>query len=142
MMELSIKDNFPLGGRNMVLKTITILSQLALIHVFYFAGVGLAHILSLPVPGSIVGLVLLLLSLFAGIVKLEWIEKAGGWLLAELLLFFVPSAVGILNYKEILNWQGLETVLLILISTFIVMAATGFTAEKLYRRKRKGGHTS
>lgn len=69
-------------------------------------------------------------------IKLKWVETGAAWLLAELLLFFIPSAVGIVNYEEILNMKGIETVLLIAVSTFIVMGATGFTAEKIYNRKR------
>jgi len=78
----------------------------------------------------------LFLALKVKIVKLDWVEQGGKWLLAELLLFFVPSAVGIVNYKEILGWQGAETVVLIIFSTVLVMGTTAFVAEKLYNLKR------
>jgi holin-like protein len=84
-----------------------------------------------------IGLILLFIALQLKIVKMEWVEKGAAWLLAELLLFFVPSAVGIINYNEILNIKGIETVILIAVSTFIVMGATGFTAEKIYNRSNR-----
>lgn len=92
---------------------------------------------SLPIPASMIGLLLLLLALKLGIVKLKWIEQGGNWLLAELMLFFVPSAVGIVNYDEMLSWQGFESILLIGISTFIVIGSTAYIAEKINNRKRK-----
>lgn len=76
-----------------------------------------------------VGLILLLIALSLKIVKLEWVEKGGNWLLAELILFFIPSAVGIVNYDEIVSWQGAKTVLLIGLSTFIVIGVTAYTAD-------------
>ena len=85
-----------------------------------------------------VGLLLLLFSLLLGIVKLEWIEQGGNWLLAELLLFFIPSAVGIINYDELLSWQGIGSILLIGVSTFIVIGSTAFIAEKVNNWKEKG----
>jgi holin-like protein len=98
---------------------------------------GIKMIITIPIPASMIGLIVLFITLKLKIVKIEWVEKGATWLLAELLLFFIPSAVGIVNYNEILNLKGIETVLLIAISTFIVMGATGFTAEKIYNRKRR-----
>jgi len=93
-------------------------------------------LIDVPLPSSMIGLIILFISLQIKLVKIEWVEKGATWLLAELLLFFIPSAVGIVNYNEILNMKGIETVLLIAISTFIVMGATGFTAERIYNRRR------
>ncbi len=93
-------------------------------------------VVSVPLPASMIGLIFLFIVLQLRLVKLKWVEQGAAWLLAELLLFFIPSAVGIVNYDEILNMKGIETVLLIAVSTFIVMGATGFTAEKIYNRKR------
>ncbi|HZG70407.1 MAG TPA: CidA/LrgA family holin-like protein [Chondromyces sp.] len=118
------------------MKIITIIIQILVIQLFVFMGAGVKAILPVPIPASMIGLVLLLLALFTKVVKIEWVEKGGNWLLAELLLFFIPSAVGIVNYEEILSWKGFETVLLIGVSTFIVMAATACTAD--YIQKRKG----
>ena len=115
---------------------IKIVLQIAFIHIFLLFGMGIKAILHGPIPASMIGLVLLFLALKVNLVKLEWVEQGGKWLLAELLLFFVPSAVGIVNYKEILGWEGIETVALIVLSTIIVMGTTAFVAEKLYNRKR------
>jgi holin-like protein len=120
-----------------VKKLITIILQILFIHVFLFLGSAVKAIVPLPIPAAMVGLLLLFLSLVLGIVKLEWVEQGGNWLLAELLLFFIPSAVGIVNYDEMLSWQGLKSVLLIGVSTFIVISSTAFIAEKLNNWKER-----
>jgi holin-like protein len=118
-------------------KILTIIGQIVFIYIFLLLGSVVKAIVPLPIPASMFGLLLLLLSLTLGIVKLEWLEQGGNWLLAELMLFFVPSAVGIINYDEMLSWQGLESVLLIGISTFIVISSTAYIAEKINNRKGK-----
>ena len=118
-------------------KIITIILQILFIHIFLFLGMAVKAIVPIPIPSAMVGLLLLFLSLLLGIVKLEWVEQGGNWLLAELLLFFVPSAVGIVNYDEMLSWQGFMSVLLIGLSTFIVIGSTAFIAEKLNNWKER-----
>lgn len=112
------------------------MGQIAFIHLFLFLGMGIKMVVSVPLPASMIGLIFLFIGLQLGWIKLKWVEQGAAWLLAELLLFFIPSAVGIVNYEEIFNMKGVETILLIAVSTFIVMGATGFTAEKIYNRKR------
>ena len=118
-------------------KIITIILQILFIHIFLFLGSAVKAIVPIPIPSAMVGLLLLFLSLLLGIVKLEWVEQGGNWLLAELLLFFIPSAVGIVNYDEMLSWQGFMSVLLIGLSTFIVIGSTAFIAEKLNNWKER-----
>ncbi|WP_117168727.1 CidA/LrgA family protein [Paraliobacillus sediminis] len=113
-----------------------ILIQILFIHVFLLLAIGLKQLLSIPIPASMIGLVLLFLALFFKIIKIEWVEQGANWLMAELLLFFIPSAVGIVNYEEIASWQGVEIVLIIGLSTFIVMALTAFIADRFEKPKR------
>jgi holin-like protein len=118
----------------------TIVLQVLFIHVFLFLGAALKEIIPLPIPASMFGLILLFLALYLKIVKLEWVEKGALWLMAELLLFFVPSAVGIVNYDDILSLQGAEIVLLIGVSTVIVLGMTALVAERITGRKRGEQH--
>jgi holin-like protein len=120
-----------------VKKIITIILQILFIHIFLFLGSAVKAIVPIPIPSAMVGLLLLFLSLLLGVVKLEWVEQGGNWLLAELLLFFIPSAVGIVNYDDMLSWQGFMSVLLIGLSTFIVIGSTAFIAEKLNNWKER-----
>src|SRR4051812_15897188 len=117
-----------------------IIIQVLFLHVFLFLGAALKEVIPLPIPASMFGLCLLIIALYLKIIKLEWVERGANWLLAELLLFFVPSAVGIVNYDEILSVQGAEIVILIGISTVIVMGITALIAEKINGGKRSEQH--
>ncbi len=120
------------------MKLFIIFVQIMIINIFLFLGILIKSVINVPIPASMIGLILLFISLKLKIVKLKWVEKGGNWLLAELLLFFIPSAVGIVNYNEVLSLKGVEIVFLIGISTVIVMGITAFTAEKLDNLKRSG----
>ncbi|WP_449620914.1 CidA/LrgA family protein [Robertmurraya sp. Marseille-Q9965] len=117
------------------MKILMIALQILFIHVFLYLGAGVKALLAIPIPSSMIGLFLLFIALCLKIVKIEWVEKGAAWLIAELLLFFVPSAVGIINYDDIFSLQGLETILLIGVSTFIVMGTTAFVADKIFKKK-------
>ncbi|WP_040208821.1 CidA/LrgA family holin-like protein [Neobacillus jeddahensis] len=112
-----------------------IIIQVLFLYLFLFLGAAVKEIIPLPIPASMFGLFLLFLALCLKMIKLEWVEKGANWLLAELLLFFIPSAVGVVNYDEILSVQGAEIVGLIGVSTIIVMGMTALTAEKIMGRK-------
>jgi holin-like protein len=117
-----------------------IILQVCFLYVFFFLGTALKQIIPLPIPASMFGLFLLFLALCCKVIKLKWVEQGSKWLMAELLLFFVPSAVGIVNYQQIISIQGVEIVLLIAFSTMIVMGMTALTAEKISVRKRSEQH--
>lgn len=126
--------------RKYTMKLGVIVIQVLFLHVFLFLGVALKELIPLPIPASMFGLALLFLALYFKIIKLEWVEKGASWLMAELLLFFIPSAVGIVNYDEIISLQGAEIVVLIAISTALVMGMTALIAEKISGRKRSEQH--
>ncbi len=119
---------------------IKIISQIGIFCLFSQFGTLVANYLSLPLPGSIIGLCLVFLLLQTGILRLEWLENGANCLIAELLLFFIPSAVGIIQYRQLLLLSGLRFELVILLSTLTVMTATGLLAEAIHRRGE--GHIS
>jgi holin-like protein len=97
----------------------------------------LASLLHFPVPGSILGMLIVFALLQAGVIRLEWIDAGAKWLLAEMLLFFIPAAVGVLPYKGLLLGNGLQIAAVILCSTLIVMACAGAVAQGLAKIKER-----
>ncbi|EON71527.1 holin-like protein [Lysinibacillus sphaericus OT4b.31] len=120
----------------MTMKIAKCLVQIGYLYILLFVGNSIARILHLPIPGSIIGLVLLFLLLQFHIIKLEWVELGAGLLLSELLLFFIPSAIGVINYDALFGVQGMKVVLVIVVSAIVVMLMTGYTAQWLEQRKK------
>ncbi|GBF06459.1 LrgA protein [Deinococcus aerius] len=65
---------------------------------FAALGTGLVTALHLPLPGSVVGMVLLWAALSLGVVRLHWLAEAADGLLGVLGLLFVPATVGVVEY--------------------------------------------
>ena len=98
----------------------------------------LVSALGWKIPGSILGMFVVFFLLQAKILRLEWIETGAAWLLAELLLFFIPPSVGIVSYQSLMLHEGLQIVLIIVIGTAFVMVWSGLIAQSISKRK---GHT-
>jgi holin-like protein len=87
----------------------------------------------LPVPGPVVGLVLLLPAL-------QWarlrgpIAAAADLLLAHLSLLFVPVGVGVITHLALVSRYGVQLLAVILLSTWIGMAVTALVLRFLLRR--------
>lgn len=101
----------------------------------------LVSLLHIPIPGSVIGIALLFTLLKLRIVRLEWVETGATWLIAQMLLFFIPSAVGIINYKSLVISSGPAILLVIIISTAVVMISSGAIAQWL-SSKRAAHHNS
>ncbi|WP_410512708.1 CidA/LrgA family protein [Paenibacillus sp. BR2-3] len=118
-------------------KLAIILLQIAGLAAFSLLINGLTSLLHLPIPGSIFGMVLLFILLELGVVRLSWVEMGASWLLAELLLFFVPSAVGIMKYVTVLETDGLRVLAVVVIGTFVVMSCSGLLTGAIYKVKER-----
>ena len=92
-------------------------------------GNSLTQMLHWNIPGSILGIFLVIILLQAKIIRVEWIESGANLLIAELLLFFIPSAVGVVQYKQLMVASGMRFELVILLSTITVMVCTGLLSE-------------
>ena len=110
------------------------LKQFCIILIICFAGDLLHTYLNIPIPGNVMGMLLLLFCLYTGIIKLSMIEDMSKFLLDHLAIFFIPSAVGIVAYFAILEGKWLALISISFISTIIIAAITGLTVQVLMRR--------
>lgn len=89
--------------------------------------------LHLPLPANLVGMVLMLALIVCRIIPLSWVRAGARWLLAEMLLFFVPAVVAVVNYAHLLLVDGWRIFSVIAISTLMVLGATAWVVDKVYR---------
>jgi holin-like protein len=111
--------------------------QVAALMAFTLLMNKLAGLLHLPIPGSILGIIVLFILLETRIVRLEWIDLGASWLLAELLLFFIPAAVGVMKYIPMLESDGVRILIVVIFSTFIVMASSGLLASRIAKQRER-----
>lgn len=108
----------------------------AILLALQFLGEAVSKKLALPIPGNVLGMGFLLLLLLLGILRVEWVEEAAELLLSHLALFFVPAGVGVMVYFGLIAKEWLPIVVATFVSTFVVMAVTGWVAVRL---EGKGG---
>lgn len=110
-----------------------LLTELVVLLAIYLLGTQLAVWLAWPVPGGVVGLGLLLATFAMGLVKPAALQLGAGVLMAEMLLFFIPALMSLLDYGGLLRNEGWRILLVIGLSTLAVMLVTAFTVEWVCR---------
>ena len=96
-----------------------------------------ASALHLPFSGGVVGLFVLVALLLSGWVRPTAIELGANWLLANMLLFFIPLVVSVVQFTQLLKAQGLMLFVNIGLGFASVMLATALTVEWVCRYERK-----
>jgi holin-like protein len=90
---------------------------------FQCAGELVSRLLGLPVPGPVVGMLLLFIALRMRDRIPDSIGVAADALARHLSLLFVPAGVGVMMYFGRLAGEWLPIVLALLVSTIVAMAA-------------------
>jgi holin-like protein len=114
------------------------MAGLAILLAFNLLGLALQKWARVPLPGNVIGLVLFTACLFAGVVKLEWVEGAAQFLLRHMLLFFAPVIVGVIAFEALLRREWLAVTVGLVGSWLAVLLATGWSATLLIRNDGEG----
>lgn len=91
----------------------------------------------LPISAGVIGLILLLLALMSGMMKLVWIKSGADFILAELVLMFIPCVVGLVKYKQLFITQGWQLILAVVLGTICVMVMTAYSVHFGFKLERK-----
>ena len=116
--------------------------QIGIVLACWLAGEALARALGLPIPGAILGLAIILVLLARRRLSAVSMRRGAEWLLADMLLFFVPAVLAVLDYPEFLGLTGLKILFVILASTVVVMATTALVVDSAYRWRAGHGLAS
>jgi putative effector of murein hydrolase LrgA (UPF0299 family) len=83
----------------------------------------LARGLSLPFPGPVIGMLLLLIALQAPSVR-EPVAVCAQFLLSHLSLLFVPVGVGVMTHLGLVSQYGVRMLVVVVLSTWMGLAVT------------------
>ncbi len=118
--------------------------QLAVLLGFLAAGELVVWATGIPVQSSIIGMILLAVSLKIKLVRLEWIDRIADFLVKNLGFFFVPAGVGVMKCFGLISEQWMPIVVASVLSTFVIIAVTGWahqlTRHALSSSHKKHGH--
>lgn len=119
-------------------RILRVVFQVALLSLISLFGTLFSAYFELPIPGSLIGMLTLFALLCAGVVKVEWFEQGAALLIGELLLFFIPSAIGIIQYTQLFGITGALLLAVVIVSIIAVLISTVGVTMWATRFKRKG----
>lgn len=114
---------------------IVMVKQCSIIFGCLAAGEFLTWILNIPVPGSILGMLLLTFLLQEKIVKLESVKGISRFLVSNMGFFFVPPGVAIMLYFDVIAAEWLPITVATVVSIALVLVVTGQVHQYFQRHK-------
>lgn len=118
------------------------LKQLGILLLICFIGEGIAMVLPISFPGSVISMVLLFVCFLTRWIKPENMYRVTNFLLQEMAIFFIPSGVGIITVFETVKNSAVAILIICIISTLLTFVATAYTVKLVLflqnlHRKRK-----
>ena len=115
------------------------IGAIALLLVCQLAGEVIHRLTGLPLPGSVIGMVLLLAWLAFVPGERLTLTQVTGWLTAHLSIMFVPAAVGVMEEGAILSRHGLGIVVAVAVSTLLTLTVTALVFRAVAGRSEPDG---
>ena len=124
-----------------------IIKQIFFILLFYVIGESISFGVSIIfsnifIPGTILGMLVLVLALLLKIVKNEYVEDVGIFLTSNMAFFFIPAAVSVIEYFDLLKVSIIRILVLVVISLvisfFSIMGSIKLTIYLQGLWKRRG----
>lgn len=111
--------------------------QVGVLTAFCLLGNAVARLWQLPVPGSVLALGVVLLLLAGRVVPASGLRRGADWLLAEMLLFFIPAVMAVSQHMAVLRQAGGRILAVILLGTLIVMGTTALLVDLVWRWEQR-----
>lgn len=105
------------------------LNGITLLLVYQLVGEVTVRLLGVPIPGPVLGMVMLFITLWIRGSTPESVETASTGLLSHLSLLFVPAGVGMMAHFSRIADEWLPITLALLLSTVITMVATALVMQ-------------
>jgi holin-like protein len=109
------------------------LNGITLLLIYQLIGEVSARLLKLPIPGPVLGMLLLFISLLIRDSLAETIETATSALLSHLSLLFVPAGVGVMVHWGRIGHDWLPITVALVLSTLLSLGLTALFMQVLIR---------
>lgn len=114
-------------------KTYHFFHQVSVISIVLLISKMIESFMPIPMPASVIGLVLLFICLCTGIIKLGQVEKVGTALTDNIGLLFVPAGISVIKSLGLLAAHPILILGLIFISTLLLLLCTGFFSQMIVK---------
>ncbi|MRG85881.1 CidA/LrgA family protein [Salinibacillus xinjiangensis] len=104
---------------------------------FLLLGYGVCAVFHIPLPGSVVGMIILFVFLLTGLIKLEWVENFSSFQLRHLTLLFIPPIVSLFLSSTFLNILHWNVFMILILSSVCCLLGSAFAVEWYEKWKRR-----
>lgn len=111
--------------------------QVALLIGIWMAADRLGRAVGLPIPGGVTGLGLLAGLLFIGWLPLGAVQAGAEWLLADMLLFFIPPLMAVVDAGPLFAQLGWRLLLVLALGCLLVMVGTGVAVDWVFHYEQR-----
>lgn len=112
------------------------LKQFFIILAISCVGELISHLIPLPIPAGIYGIVILFAGLVTKIIPYEFVKDAGHFLVEIMPVMFIPAAVGLIESWGLIRASWIQYCVITVVTTIVVMAVAGLVTQAV---ARKGG---
>lgn len=89
--------------------------------------------LQLPLPGSIIGIVILFSLLYFKVIKINDVDRLGSWLKDHMALLFIPITVGLMEEFDMISPYLAQLTLTMILTTAITYIAVAKIIERVQK---------
>lgn len=119
------------------MNVLKVMGHIAVLILFYLIGSWIQELFHLFIPGSIIGMLLLFVTLLTKKVNVTWVNEGADFLIRHLALLFVPVTVGIIQYLDLFAGKSFFLIPIALCSTLLVMVCSGMVSQYIVRLKER-----
>ena len=112
------------------------LAVITLLLLYQLVGEVIVLGLNLPIPGPVVGMILLLLSLFIKKPLMDQVHQPAQMLLTHLSLLFVPAGVGLMIHLTRLKEEWLAITVALIVSTLLGLLVTAWSMMAILKLQK------
>ncbi|WP_227318876.1 CidA/LrgA family protein [Cedecea davisae] len=117
------------------------LRSFVLIYLCLYAGIFVASLLPIVIPGSIIGMLILFVLLSLQILPAKWVKPSCHLMIRYMALLFVPIGVGVMQYYDVLKAQFGPVVISCLISTLVVLVIVSWSSHLVHGERKVVGES-
>ncbi|HEY3589835.1 MAG TPA: CidA/LrgA family protein [Buttiauxella sp.] len=117
------------------------LRSFILIYICLYAGIAIASLLPITIPGSIIGMLILFILLSLQILPAKWVKPSCHLLIRYMALLFVPIGVGVMQYVDVIKQQFGPVVVSCFISTLVVLVVVSLSSQLVHGERKVVGES-
>lgn len=107
-----------------------------IILLFYFLGEAISFFIKGFIPGNIIGMILLFLSLYLKFFDSDKVKDVANVFTRNMAIFFIPAGAGLLGSYGLISKFWMSILIVCSISTILVIAVVALIQQKMEGNKK------